>query len=78
MPIIIDQQNYIEIPQPIPINKDQLLYPHRKLNKNESSSLKCAIGLSNWLAKISRLEISYQVSAISSKKKDAINQISNQ
>ena len=78
MPIIIDQQNYIEIPQPIPINKDQLLYPHRKLNKNESSSLKCAIGLSNWLAKNKQTRDKLSSFCHQFQKKDAINQILNQ
>ena len=51
----------------IPINREQVSKPHRKLTENEKSLLRSAIGQLNCLANISRLEISFQVSYISSK-----------
>lgn len=76
MSITLNQRSYIESLNIIPLTQDQLSNIHRNLNDNEKSQLRSAIGQLNWVANISRPEISYQVSNISSKIKDAtINDI---
>ena len=67
MSIIIDQQSYTNSINTIPLNNEQVSSPQRKLNENEKTLLRSAIGQLNWLANISRPEISFQVSNISSK-----------
>ena len=62
MSITIDQQNYTNSLNLIPLTKEQTLEPQR-----ETKLLRSAIGQLNWLANISRPEISYQVSRISAK-----------
>ena len=64
--ITIDQQAYSESLNAIPLVREQVNDPHRVLNKKEESQLRGAIGQLNWLANITRPEISYQVSKISS------------
>ena len=71
MSITVDQQNYTNSLNLIPLTKEQTLEPQRKLNERETKLLKNAIGQLNWLANISRPEISYQVSTISAKIKTA-------
>ena len=71
MSITIDQENYTNSLNLISLTKEQILDPHRKLNEKETTSLRSAIGQLNWLANISRPEISYQVSTISAKIKTA-------
>ena len=67
MSIIIDQQSYADSINIIPLNNEQVSSPQRKLNENEKTLLRSAIGQLNWLANISRPEISFQVSNISSR-----------
>lgn len=67
MSIRIDQQNYADSINTITLNSEQIKNPQRKLNEHEKSLLRSAIGQLNWLANISRPEISFQVSNISSK-----------
>ena len=71
MSLTINQQDYANSLESIPLNNEQLSCSHKNLNKQETSKLRCAIGQLNWLANITRLEISYQVSNIGSEIKEA-------
>ena len=64
MLISTDQETYAESLKTIPLNKEQLLDPHQRLNESETSSLRSVMGQLNWLANISRPEISFQVPSI--------------
>ena len=68
--ITIDQQSYKNNIN-IPLNRKQVSKPERKLTENEKSLSRSAIKQVNWLANISRPEISFHVSHISSKIVDA-------
>ena len=69
--IILDQFTYIDNLHVIPLNKEQINNPHRKVTDEERSCIRSAVGQLNWLANISCPEISFQVSMISSRIKDA-------
>ena len=51
--------------------KEQLLDSHQRLNESDKSSFRNVMSQLNWLSNISRLEISIQVSSISSKIRNA-------
>ena len=63
--------NFIDSIITILLNSEQVSNLQRKLTENEKSLLRSAIRQLSWLANISRLEISFQVSNISSKIVDA-------
>ena len=69
--IILDQFTYVNSLEPIQLCKEQINNPHRKVTDSERSLIRSAIGQLNWLANISCPEISFQVSMISSRIKDA-------
>ena len=64
--IQIHQSSYAESINTIPLCKEQSTNPHRQLNENEKHELRSALGQLNWLSNISRPEISFQVSFLSS------------
>jgi len=65
--ITIDQISYADSIPTIALNKIDTSNNSRQLNKDELTVLRSSIGQLNWLANISRPEISFQVSTISSK-----------
>jgi len=67
MSINIDQLSYTNTINKIPLTREEILNPKRKLNHHQVSSLRSVVGQLNWLANITRPEISFQVSSISSK-----------
>ena len=70
MSITIDPQSYTGSINITPLNREQVSKPQQKLTENKKSLLKSAMRQLNWLANISRPEISFQVSYISSKTVD--------
>ena len=70
MSITIDPQSYTGSINIIPLNREQVSKPQQKLTENKKSLLKSAMRQLNWLVNISRPEISFQVSYISSKTVD--------
>lgn len=71
MSISIDQSTYTNTINIIPLTREDIINPHRKLNSEEQTSLRKVVGQLNWLANITRPEISFQVSVISSKLQNA-------
>jgi len=69
--IRVDQTGYTQCLKQIPLDREQILHPNRKLNSMEKSQLRGILGQLNWLAGISRPEISFYTCAISTKITDA-------
>ena len=64
----VDQNSYIES---IPLLSVACKNPHQKLTKDEITLLRGALGRLNWVANMTRPEIAFTVSKISSRIKDA-------
>ena len=76
MSIEIDQTSYTESINLIPLTKQQSSNTHKTLNDSETSQLRSALGQLNWLSNMTRPEIGFQVSNISSNiKRATINDI---
>ena len=71
MTIVIDQNTYSASLDPIPLDKGRASTPHATVSEAERRAIRGAVGQLNWLANITRPEISFQVSSIGSKIKDA-------
>ena len=69
--ITVNQNSYTETILPIPISKEQRDNPHRNLTKEETTSLRASLGKFNWLAGMTRPEISFEVCQISTRAKNA-------
>ena len=65
--ITVDQHACNESIQPIPVTREQISNSHRNATDKERSSIRSAVSQLNWLANISRPEISFQVSNISTR-----------
>ena len=63
--IIIDQMNYIQSIQPINIDRTRLKYKDLETNESEKHQLHALLDQLNWVATMSRPEISFLVSEIS-------------
>ena len=59
--ITVNQNSYTETILPIPISKEQRDNPNRNLTKEETTSLRVSLGKLNWLAGMTRPEISFEV-----------------
>ena len=71
MSISIEQDSYAQSLSPIPISAERLKSTNEPVDEEERSSIRSSIGKLNWLSNISRPEISFHVSSISSKIKTA-------
>ena len=69
--IILDQSTYTSSIVPIPMTAERLKDPQQTLTKDETTSLRSALGQLNWLANMTRPDISYTVSRISGHIKNA-------
>ena len=69
--ITVNQNSYTETILPIPISKEQRDNPHRSLTKEETTSLRASLGKLNWLAGMTRPEISFEVCQISTRVNNA-------
>ena len=63
--IIVDQMNYIQSIQPINIDQKWLKHKDLQANEFEKHQLRALLGQLNWVAAMSRPEISFLVSEIS-------------
>ena len=63
----VDQHTYSESIQPIPVTREQMSNPHRNATDKEQSSIRSTVGQLNWLANMSRPDISFEVSNISAR-----------
>ena len=64
--LIVDQMNYIQSRQPINIDRKRLKHKGLEINESEKHQLRALLGQLNWVATMSRPEISFLVSGISS------------
>ena len=69
--ITIDQLSYIDSMSTIPLSTERLKAPHQALNTEETSDLRTALGQLNWVANMTRPDISFTVSRISARVKQA-------
>ena len=69
--ITADQRNYIKSVNAIPLTASDKANPSRELSDSERKSLRCALGKLNWLAGMTRPEISFDTCEISTHIKDA-------
>ena len=63
--IIVDQMNYIQSIQPINIDRKRLKHKDLETNESEKHQLRALLSQLNWVATMSRPEISFFVSEIS-------------
>ena len=68
---IITQKDYIDIINPVKLNKDDLKNPKRKLSQEEITILRGILGKLNWVAGMTRPEISFFVCETSTRVTDA-------
>ena len=61
MSITVDQQSYTDGLSTTTLTRDQINNPHQLLNEKEKTLVRSSTGQLNWLANISRPEISYKV-----------------
>ena len=69
--IKIDQLSYVDSIRPILLDQDRSMATHSKLTEDEVKLLRSALGQLNWLANMTRPDISFMVSMISSHIKQA-------
>ena len=69
--ITLDQSSYVSSISTIPLSLERLKDPLQVLNKDETTSLRSALGQLNWLSNMTRPDISYSVSRISGHIKQA-------
>ena len=69
--IVIRQDSYIRSINPIYFTSDQLLDKSRSLSDNEKSYLRGVIGQLNWVACVTRPDVSFDISQASSRIKHA-------
>ena len=69
--IVITQKDFIDTINPVEINKDDLKNPKRKLSHEEITILRGILVKLNWVAGITRPEISFFVCESSTRVKDA-------
>ena len=69
--IKIDQSTYVNSIRPIPLNQERLKDIHSQLSEGEIKLLRSALGQLNWLANMTRPDISFTVSNVSSHIKQA-------
>ncbi len=67
MSIVVDQNSFASTLVPIPVPMDRLGDKVQRINSVEEKQLRSLIGQLNWLAGISRPEISFDVSVMTSK-----------
>ena len=65
--IVIDQTSFVSTLVPIPISKDRFADKSSRISSIEEKQLRSLIGQLNWLAGISRPEISFDVSLMTSR-----------
>ena len=71
MSILIDQNSYAATLKPIPVSTARLQDKSGKISSVEEKQLRSLVGQLNWLSGISRPEISFDVSLMSSKIRNA-------
>ena len=69
--ISIDQDSYMKSVNSIPVDKSRNSKKEECVNDNEKQQLRMVLGQLNWLSGISRPDISFKVSELSSSIKDA-------
>ena len=71
MSIVIDQNSFASSLNPIEVSAERLSRKHERILPAEEKQLRSLIGQLNWLSGISRPEVSFDVSAMTSRIKDA-------
>ena len=69
--ITVNQSTYTDSISVIPLDPDRLKDPQKRLNDDEVKLLRSALGQLNWIANMTRPDISFTVSKVSAHIKDA-------